>query len=189
MWESKLNRLLPPDIQVAALGEAAPNFHAVRSAVMKTYVYRLHLGSSPASPFERWCRTAVPDFLVGPLGSDPAVLQAVAQTFVGDHDFAAYRRPDPSRPNMSTRRTIYRADVVDEGDGRCRLEFAVSGALFRMIRCIVGCVLAVASGRMPLKEAQTALADPSSAGATRWEPASAQGLCLERVHFSPTEEF
>ena len=40
-----LNSRLPPDVRVRELREAAPGFHALRSARDKTYVYQLHLAA------------------------------------------------------------------------------------------------------------------------------------------------
>src|SRR5271168_5287252 len=41
-WLTALNRILPPSIRVLQVNEVAPDFHARKSVLAKTYRYRIH---------------------------------------------------------------------------------------------------------------------------------------------------
>src|SRR5450631_1293469 len=51
-FQRSLNGLLPPDIRILSITEAAPDFHARYSAVSKEYHYHLHLEQT-TDPFKR----------------------------------------------------------------------------------------------------------------------------------------
>uniref|UniRef100_A0A7S4Q563 tRNA pseudouridine synthase n=1 Tax=Alexandrium monilatum TaxID=311494 RepID=A0A7S4Q563_9DINO len=189
LWEQKLNGgLLPPDIKVFSLEETSLDFDARRSASWKRYIYRLHIGPEPADPLERWFRAPVYSGIAAAIGGDVSRLRAAAERFAGTHDFRAFSKADKSRPRLPTERTLQRVEVVDEGRGRCRIELDVNGALWRMVRCIVGCVLVAGAGRLPLSAIDEALANPAGV-VPRWEAARAGGLCLEWVHYDDEPGF
>ena len=75
--------------------------------------------------------------------------------------------------------------VDDEGGGRYCLNFYLDGALYKMVRNIVGAILAVSAGKMPLAHLE-GLLDGSITRAdlrSTWNAAPAHGLCLERVFY------
>ncbi|CAK0887167.1 unnamed protein product [Prorocentrum cordatum] len=118
-----------------------------------------------------------------------------AAAFEGRHDFARFHQKDPSRgPERDTVRTIRRIEVVDEGAGQCRIDMQLDGALYKMVRNVVGCIVYAALGRVSLEDVREALQRPSAARPSRCElgefpclPAS--GLCLERVHYAAEDDF
>ena len=78
-----LNPLLPDDIKVLKSERVSENFHSVRSAKRKTYVYSLYLSSVPVPLYERYAlRTDEP--------IDIKKMQKAAELFIGEKDFKAF---------------------------------------------------------------------------------------------------
>ena len=85
----------------------------------------------------------------------------------------------------ATVRSIRKVEVIEEGEGKYRLDFYLDGALYRMVRNLVGAILAVSYGRLRLQDIRSILD-----GSLRrhqlpkiWNAAPAHGLCLERVYY------
>ncbi len=79
-----LNAILPPDVRVLAVEDAAADFHARFSARSKSYRYQL--ATTPImSPFVRAYAWHVPEPL------DLAAMRAAAAALLGTHDFAAFQ--------------------------------------------------------------------------------------------------
>ena len=79
-----------------------------------------------------------------------------------------------------------RAALVDEGGGALRVDVELDGALYKMVRNMVGAALAVAGGALPPDAIAQALAGEGAYAARRREDlrvksAPAHGLCLEAV--------
>ncbi|CAK9117632.1 unnamed protein product, partial [Durusdinium trenchii] len=146
-WERKLNQQLPGDIRVRNFHDAPRDFHSRFSAVSKTYVYRIHYGKDPSDPFERFYRFQLPLGWVRSFDIDR--LHTVATCFIGSKDFAYFTQLAKLEGNRSSHRTIEDIRVVDELPGQtCRIEIDLDGALFRMVRNMVGCMVAGACGRL-----------------------------------------
>eukprot|EP00929_Paragymnodinium_shiwhaense_P096888 TRINITY_DN58618_c0_g1_i1.p1 TRINITY_DN58618_c0_g1~~TRINITY_DN58618_c0_g1_i1.p1 ORF type:complete len:373 (+),score=32.14 TRINITY_DN58618_c0_g1_i1:44-1162(+) len=188
-WQAQLNSILPDDVRVYALEDTTPDWHAVGSANGKTYTYKLHIGPDVPIPFERCTRVTLPTGMARALEGNVRALREVAEKFQGTHDFRAFSKGDPNRPNCTTVRTIRRLDVISEGDGRVRIEFDIDGALWRMIRCIVWAIVGGATGKLALEQIDKALADPESVSRPLWEIAPPEGLCLDVVHYSFEDYF
>jgi tRNA pseudouridine38-40 synthase len=175
-----LNGLLPPDARVLAAAEVAAGFDARRSATSKLYRYALDVG-----PIRLPLRRRVAGHHRGPL--DPVAVAAAAALYVGRHDFAALASSGGSV--TTTVRTVHRSEVRFEpepatGDARGRMiyEVAAEGFLRKMVRSMMGGLIAAGSGAMTLPELQSAL---ESGDRGRWPaPAEACGLTLVRVEYS-----
>jgi tRNA pseudouridine38-40 synthase len=169
-----LNGVLPPDVAVVDLFEAAPTFHARKDAAGKRYVYRI-LTRGSASPLRRrfaW-------HLRGPLDLD--AIGRASRSLLGLHDFRAFRGTAGGDPGPDdTRRKIERLDWERCGD-EIHLVAEGSGFLRYMVRNLVGTLVDVGSGRRSVDSVREALAslDRTHAGPT----APAHGLCLERVWY------
>src|SRR5258708_6910577 len=100
-----LNGLLPSDIRIVSIEEAAPDFHARYSAISKEYHYHLHLERT-TDPFKRLY--AYHDY--SPLDLDR--MKLAAGYFVGTHDFTTFAN-DASRGSAAKNpiRTITRLDL------------------------------------------------------------------------------
>lgn len=166
-----VNRLLPADIAVREAAEAPEGFHARFSARGKWYRYTLHL-APVRSPLQR--RTVWQ--LRSPL--DEAAMTRAAQSFVGRHDFAAFRTAGCEA--KTTERCIEAIRLHREG-ALLHIDVEGSGFLKNMVRMMVGTLVAVGRGRLAENAVAPLLraAVPGSGGPT----APPQGLCLMEVRY------
>jgi tRNA pseudouridine38-40 synthase len=136
-----VNRLLPRDIRVLSVEEAALDFHPRFQAKRKTYEYRIFRGEI-CSPFERRYVCHHPY----PLATEQMI--ALASLLEGDHDFAAFAASDErDELELSKVRTIFCSRLTLEGD---HLVYRVTGSGFlkHMVRNIVGVLLEVGKGNV-----------------------------------------
>ncbi len=136
-----VNRLLPRDIRVLRVEEAASDFHPRFQAKRKTYEYRIFRGEI-CSPFERRyvCHHPYP----------LAVEQMIefAPLLEGEHDFTAFAASDDrDELELSKVRTIFCSRLEQAGD---RLIYRVTGSGFlkHMVRNIVGVSLEAGKGNV-----------------------------------------
>jgi tRNA pseudouridine38-40 synthase len=174
-----LNGLLPPDVRVLDAMSVCAEFDARRDAVLKLYRYELDLGAVRIPT-----RRRLAGFHRGPL--DATRVEEVAALYAGRHDFAALASAGSSV--TTTVRTVTRSEVRFEtepatGDARGRLiyEVAAEGFLRKMVRSMVGGLIAAGNGTRSVADLRAAL----RAGLRReWPPpAEACGLTLVRVSY------
>jgi tRNA pseudouridine38-40 synthase len=119
------------------------------------------------------------------------VLTRCLKRFEGYHDFRAFaggldQLERKLGASMDTWRSVYSVDIVDEGHGLYRIDVVLKGALYKMIRNMVGTALHVAYGKMDEGEFNK-LIDQQDGLLTRFDnpckPAPPEGLTLERVYF------
>jgi tRNA pseudouridine38-40 synthase len=186
-FRKALNDLLPAAIRILSVEEAPPEFHARKSALAKTYEYRIYRGE------------ICPPFLARyvyhhpyPL-NEPGMIEA-ASVVLGEHDFTSFAAVDPERKKpefkkpefkkdeagASNARTIYSSTWHRHGD---QLIYRVrgNGFLHHMVRNLVGTYLMVGKGNVTLLDLQRILEarDRSAASAT----APASGLFLLSVEY------
>jgi tRNA pseudouridine38-40 synthase len=191
-WVKALNDILPPSIRVLEVTDAAPEFHARKSARAKTYRYRIH-------------RAAIcPPFLARyvwhyPYPLEESAMVAAARVVVGEHDFTSFAAVDAERveriaagedvhtSNVRTSnvrptncRTIFASSWTREGE---ELIYTVrgNGFLHHMVRNLVGTFLLVGKGTVSLEDLRRILEahERTAAGAT----APASGLYLVEVEY------
>jgi tRNA pseudouridine38-40 synthase len=136
-----VNRLLPRDIRVLGVEEAALDFHPRFQAKRKTYEYRI-FRAEICSPFERRyvCHHPYPLKVVEMI--------SLAPLLEGEHDFAAFAAADDrDELELSKVRTIYCSRLSLEGDS---LIYRVTGSGFlkHMVRNIVGVLLEAGKGNV-----------------------------------------
>ncbi len=193
-WVKALNDILPASIRILEVAEAAPDFHARKSARAKTYRYRMYRGG------------ICPPFIARYVWHYPFPLSEVdmaqaAPLVIGEHDFTSFAAVDPERMSRmaadenlkheehggtrgnaheSNVRTIFSSEFTREGDD---LIYTVrgSGFLHHMVRNLVGTFLLVGKGTLTRDDLVSILAarDRSAAGAT----APASGLYLVNVEY------
>lgn len=172
-----LNDVLPASIRVLEAEEAAPDFHARKSARAKTYRYRIY-------------RAAIcPPFLSRyvwhyPYPLDEAAMICAAERVQGEQDFTSFAAVDPEREKegapVSNVRTIFSSSWQ-----RLEDEFVYSvrgsGFLHHMVRNLVGTLILVGKGTLRAEDITRILEarDRSAAGAT----APASGLYLVNVEY------
>jgi tRNA pseudouridine38-40 synthase len=181
-WMMALNDLLPASIRVLEVAEAAPEFHARKSARAKTYRYRIYRGA------------ICPPFLARyvwhyPYPLEESAMVAAAGVVVGEHDFTSFAAVDPERvermadrDNVSTTnvRTIFSSAWTREGE---ELIYTVrgSGFLHHMVRNLVGTFLLMGKGTVSLEDLRRILdaRERTAAGPT----APSGGLYLVGVEY------
>ena len=169
-----LNALLPHTIRILDITSVPEDFHAIYSAKGKLYTYHLHLDKQE-NPFKR-LHSYRPLYPVN-LG----LLKEAAAHFVGTHDFTSFaNQADVGSAAKNAVRTIHRLDVIDE-EGGVRLEFQGTGFLYKMVRNIMGTLLEISSGKIPIETLPEIFAakDRRRAGQT----APAHGLFLTQVFY------
>jgi tRNA pseudouridine38-40 synthase len=166
-----LNGLLPADVRVLAAALAEPGFHARRSAVSKLYRYVLDTG-----PVQLPTRHRVAGHVPGPL--DAAAMSEAAALVLGRHDFASLASSGGSV--KTTTRTISRSELRFE-DATVVYEVAADGFLRKMVRSLVGGLVAVGRGSLTVDDLRAAL---DARDRRAWPaPAAARGLTLVRVDY------
>jgi len=174
-----LNGLLPRDVRVLSAKPVPPDFDARRDALSKLYRYEMDLG-----PVLLPTRRRRAGYHRGPL--DPARVAAIAALYVGRHDFAALASAGSAV--KTTVRAVLRSEAFFEpepatGDPCARLiyEVVADGFLRRMVRSMVGGLVAAGSGVRSVDDLRRALEAGRREG---WPaPAEACGLTLVRVSY------
>lgn len=176
-FSKALNHVLPRAIRVLQAEEVSPDFHARKSAVAKTYRYRIYR------------REICPPFLARyvyhyPYPLDEEAIAAAAQVVVGEHDFTSFAAVDPEarkdNAEVDNTRTIYASNWQCAGE-----EFVYTvrgnGFLHHMVRNFVGTFLMIGRGNLSSKDLKRILhlRDRSAAAAT----APASGLYLVSVEY------
>lgn len=164
-----LNYYLPKDIRIMKTARCSDEFHARFDAKRKTYRYRINV-NSVESPFERGRAYFVGREL------DCSTMKEMAEQFVGEHDFSAFRSEGSS--SKSTVRTVYDCEVNREGD-IISIRITGNGFLYNMVRIIAGTLVEVGKGKKFPIEQLFESGDRSKAGHT----APALGLFLEKVYY------
>jgi tRNA pseudouridine38-40 synthase len=166
-----LNAHLPRDIAVLMSAEVGEDFHARFGARSKTYLYTVFTGAARPALGRNLCH-----HVSGPLDDD--AMTRAAALLPGTWDFAGFSCT--GSPVRSTVRTLTRFEMGRRGP---YLVFLVSadGFLYKMVRTLMGTLLAVGSGKMTpgciteiLSTADRKLAGPS---------APARGLSLLGVRY------
>lgn len=166
-----INSLLPFDIRIKEILEVPDSFHACSGAVSKIYHYHLWLEEA-LDPFHRLYRHKPKKRISLPL------LSKAASSFLGSHDFTTFTNLGGHQRDAL--RTLYRVDIVLQ-EGGVRIEFEGDGFGYKMVRNIVGTLLAVAGGKMELQKIPLLF----EAKDRRAAPAGAppQGLFLVKINY------
>jgi len=170
-----MNSRLPRDVAVVSAAEVPEHFHASRSAVGKTYRYRVYV--SPVRPaalagqvYHYWRML------------DVEAMRQAGLRLLGAHDFLGFATSAEQRDY--TVRTVYRCDVSSAGES---IDITVQGDgfLYNMVRNIVGTLIEIGRGRWAPDRIDRILAsrDRRDGGPT----APPDGLTLVCVHYRPED--
>jgi len=171
-----INRLLPLDIRVIEVAEAAADFHPRYQARAKTYEYRLHRGET-CSPFDHRYVYHYPYPL------DEARIFELAPMIEGEHDFSAFAASDDKDDlGRSKVRRVFHSRASRSGD---LLIYSVrgSGFLKHMVRNIVGVLLEAGKGNLTPADMEARLQPGCEIPAGPTAPA--RGLFLVGVEYPP----
>lgn len=160
------NRFLPADIAVQSARIVPDGFKPITMAHAKHYRYTI-INSSVRSPLDRMYSWQVREPL------DLAAMVEAASSFVGSHDFAAFRAS-----NCVARTTVRRIDSVQitRHGNRITVDVVGGGFLKNMVRVMVGTLVDIGKGRFTPSDIGRLLqgGERKEAGCT----APACGLCL-----------
>jgi len=171
-WVLAISQHLPDEIAVVRATRVPPGFDARRLLTRKVYRYTV-LHSLVRDPFLEGRAWRVMERF------NHSELNAIAQSLVGKHDFAAFRGAADTRTD--TVRQIFRISVAAaHNDDRITLvEVEGDKFLYNMVRIIVGTLIDIGRERRPRDAFAQALL--SHARTDLGMTAPPDGLCLERV--------
>jgi tRNA pseudouridine38-40 synthase len=165
----RVNDELPADINVIEAVRAPQRFHARHDAVARSYLYQIaRRRTAFAKPYVWWVREDL----------HLTAMREAAAAFVGLKDFAGFARED--RDDTSSKVEVDAVEIIEEPP-LLLVRIVGSHFLWRMVRRMVGVLVAV--GRREMRPADVArmLAEASDESAALAAPAS--GLFLERVYY------
>ena len=168
-----LDTQCPDDIDIVSIELVSEEFHARYSKHIKTYEFLVDAGR-PKNPMMRNYAVHYPY----PLSL--ALMQEAAMELVGTHDFTGFTASGTSVENKV--RTITQASVsIDEKTGFYVFTFSGNGFLYKQVRNMVGTLLKIGNGRMPVSQVKTVLEsrDRNLAGPT----AAGNGLYLKEIRY------
>ena len=171
-----MNALLPEDVAVLDLWEAATDFHARHSAIRREYRYLIDDGAVE-SPLLRRMVVHVPKQL------DVAAMQAGLAHLEGTHDFAAFTVAAFEGSTVRTCAFAHCTEVTLLGRALIAVDIAANAFLQHMVRNIAGTVIQIGEGRMQPDAIPAILASRDRRKAGRTAPA--HGLYLMSVAYPP----
>ncbi|MGE5405398.1 MAG: tRNA pseudouridine(38-40) synthase TruA [Candidatus Saccharibacteria bacterium] len=166
-----LNSYLPEDLQVIKSEEAADDFHPRRSAVNKTYRYRVYREREAYTFWRRYAHLYAGDLNIEDM-------QAAAAMVVGEHDFRSFMASGSTVED--TVRTIFDFTVVEEKPW-LTFEVTGNGFLYNMVRNLVGTLLEVGRGAMTVSQFREVVESRNRTLAGPTAPAN--GLFLVEVRY------
>jgi tRNA pseudouridine38-40 synthase len=172
-----LNDVLPREIRILNVEEAADGFHARHSATGKTYRYRLYRGEICPPQLARYVSHY-------PFPLDEARMQQAAALIEGEHDFTSFAAVDPERgkdeEEISALRKISSSCWERQGE---ELLYTVegNGFLHHMVRNLVGTFLLVGKRTLAPGDISRILESRQRSAAGPTAPAS--GLWLVSVKY------
>jgi tRNA pseudouridine38-40 synthase len=173
----KLNRLLPSDIRVAAVGVAPAGFDARFSAINRRYRYRLADNLSFKNPLE----TRFTLDVAGQLDLD--AMNEAGGHLLGLHDFASFCKP---REGSTTIRELQEI-VVSRGVGQVvEIEVQADAFCHNMVRSIVGALIAVGQGRATPAKIKQLLEQTNREGS--YKVVSPHGLSLLGIGYPADDQ-
>ena len=156
-WRRSLNAVLPRDIRVLEAMQAAPDFHARKDALRKTYAYQFWLEQTfmppQLTPFVWKC---------GPMNIE--AMRAALPHLTGLHDFAALR--NVGTDVESTERTVLQTELhamppcefYPPHAPMLRFIVTADGFLKQMVRNMAGLLAACGQGKVLPKDIPALLA-------------------------------
>lgn len=168
-----LDTQCPEDIDFVAVEEVADDFHCRYNKHSKTYEFLVDIGR-PKNPMMRHYAT----HYSFPL--EFSSMQEAIKDLVGTHDFTGFTASGTSVEDKV--RTITEATIRhDEERNFLIFTFSGNGFLYKQVRNMVGTLLKIGNGRMPVSQIRTVLETKNRelAGPT----AAGNGLYLKEIRY------
>lgn len=167
-----LNLKLPLDIRVKNSFEVDQNFNSRKSAISKTYIYKIYNGKVLGAFDVGRC-------LFCGYKLDLNKMNEACKLIEGEHDFSSFVATNAT--TKTTIRTIYKAELRKDGE---YLTFSVTGNgfLYNMVRILVGTLIEIGRGKISLNDLEILLQgnNRQKAGKT----VSPDGLYLKEVKYN-----
>lgn len=135
-----LNHYLPEDILVKTVEEAQLRFHSRLNAVSKTYEYKIAT-EKPDVFIRKYVFATDRKF-------DIEAMKKGAVKLLGTHDFKGFS--SLGKTKKSTVRTI-NSISIEEKNGIISIKINGNGFLYNMVRIVVGTLLDIGEGKLPLR--------------------------------------
>jgi len=165
----RINDALPADINVVRVELTSHKFHARHDATARSYLYQItRRRTAFAKPFVWWVRERL----------DTGAMRRAAARLTGFHDFATFTDDEPGE--KSTTVAVGAIEVSEDGD-LILVRVVGSHFLWKMVRRMVGVLVAVGRGDLADEDVARLLREPSGVPARLTAPAS--GLFLESVSY------
>jgi len=168
-----LESVLPADVWIETLREAAPGFHPRFQATGRRYEYYLAPGLTGRSPHRRRGTSWIAE------PPDLEALREVGRTILGRHDFDGLSKS--GQPDVATVCTIEEAEWLETPLGDLRFTVVADRFLHRMVRYMVAAMVDVGAGKRPLDDMGRLLAGADEVRPP--SPAAACGLYLTGVRY------
>lgn len=165
------NRYLPSDIVVKKVEEVPERFHARYNVKGKQYSYYVWNSEVPTA-LERQHSFYFPQKL------DLEKMTMACEKLTGEHDFIGFSALKKTK--KSTIRTIEKITIEQTGS-MLHFTFVGDGFLHKMVRILMGTILAIGSGKLPLTVIDEVF--EQKVRETAGETAPAQGLFLDQVMY------
>lgn len=171
---TSLNSLLPKDIVVLSSEAAPPQFHPTLDSTSKEYRYYLCLGPVQLPQHRRYSWHEH-----HPL--DIEKMHAAATALIGKHDFSAFCNFKKNAHYQDFVREVHNIEILPLDGHRLCIRVEGSHFLYKMVRNIVGTLVYIGRGKIPLEELPQLLAsqDRTKLGVT----APAHGLFLHQISY------
>ena len=165
-----LNAVLPDDLVVLDIAQAADGFHPRYRALSREYRYTIY-NAAWRDPLRRLYALHVADPL------DVSAMREAARHLTGEHDFAAFGQ---ATTGESTVRVMHRAEIGGDRPW-ITVDLEANGFLYRMVRGIVGALVEVGRGKISVDRFVGILYSRERGQAEKTAPP--HGLCLMRVNY------
>jgi len=164
------NEILPHDINILKVQNAAEDFNAQRKATARQYLYKISPRRTAFNKnFVWWVKEDL----------DLIKMQSAAGMLIGKHDFVSFSYLDEEF-KQNSRASVEQAEIFMEGDLIC---FRIKADRFlpKMVRRIVGMLAEVGRGKLADTAFERILKFPTDAPRKFAAPSS--GLFLEKVYY------
>jgi len=145
-----LNDRLPADINVLAVEDVRPEFHARHDAASRSYIYQI---STRRTAFQKKFVWWVKDRL------NVQAMADAAELIVGRHDFTAFSERDVRRLDEPTIVVVNEAEFIVE-DHLIIFRISASHFLWKMVRRLVGSLVEIGRGNVSLEEFASLIEKP-----------------------------
>lgn len=169
-----LNGTLPSDIRITRLEQTDTNFHARYSTSSKTYEYYVcldHVVDPKLYLYRYHLRRSV----------DLDAMYEACSYIIGERDFTSFAN-SASKGSAAKNpvRKLTRLDIIETNDG-IKFVLQANGFLYKMVRNIVGALIAVGTGKLKPKDIIQILDGKDRRLAPMAAPA--KGLFLHKVEY------